>query len=206
MTRTPLGKYLRTFLAPTCNPVTSPALNWVLTTIARLAFQSENQRIEPGRSLSVGAVILSKRGEGVMRNTLFAAYVGPISDGRQVLSKQSLRKYVLNRFSALFKDKCNSWHNSTRQKECGRFDQIEAAAPGIQMLQKPRPASAESPFTGDFEQIRYTHRRCVCPPEKCRCPQTRGMAKMHPGCSPWRAKPAGHERLHPACEARRNPS
>ena len=51
-----------------------------------------------------------------MRNTLFVAYVGPISDGRQVLSKQSLRKYVLNRFSAPFKDKCNSWDNSTRQK------------------------------------------------------------------------------------------
>lgn len=45
-----------------------------------------------------------KGSDEVTRNTLFAAYVGPISGGRQALSKQSLKKYFGNRFSAIFKD------------------------------------------------------------------------------------------------------
>src|ERR1700739_397992 len=111
MTDTPRGKYLRTFLAPTCNPVTSQPLNCVLTTIARPAILANScQKNLPyrARSIFMFAVFVISRGDyGIAYNSLFAAYVGPIPDQRQGATERAVRKISLNRFSTTFTSRRN---------------------------------------------------------------------------------------------------
>ena len=162
----PVGKYRRTFLAPTCSPVTSPPRSCVFTTIARPAFTRKIQPVEPGRAPRCSGLIGLTV---VYLNSPDAAYVVPNFAQRQVVPDNDPMKFHASDLPQdlhHFRSTAVSYFAAKRYGSF-RFREAAALVTSAKRMNVTSTALPKKTLTGEPEQTRCTHPRCACPPAKC---------------------------------------